>query len=75
MITVTRLDGATFIANADLIETIEATPDTIITMTTGRRFIVREDVDEVVSKIVEFRSMIIRPAHVRVRKNRNKCPL
>ena len=40
MIEVTRLNGTTVLINSDLIETVEETPDTVISLTTGRKFIV-----------------------------------
>jgi flagellar protein FlbD len=46
-----------FVINSDLIEFIEATPDTLITLTTGRRVIVRESIDQVLDKIVKFRQL------------------
>ena len=42
MIEVTRLNGTTVLINSDLIETVEETPDTVISLTTGRKFIVKE---------------------------------
>jgi Uncharacterized protein, possibly involved in motility len=47
MITVTRLNGSKLMINALLIELIEETPDTIITLTTGKKFIVTESASEV----------------------------
>ena len=54
MIRVTHMHGHEFILNAELIETVESTPDTIITTTTERKFIVRERADEVVHRVVEY---------------------
>jgi len=56
MIRVTRLDDRTIIVNADLIEFIEETPDTIIRLTTGRHLMVKEKMDEVLNEIFEYRS-------------------
>ena len=42
MITVTRLDGSRFVVNAELIRTVESTPDTLIKLTTGDTFMVQE---------------------------------
>jgi len=56
MIKVTKLNGRELVVNADLIEFIEATPDTIISLTTGRKIMVLEDVDEVVRKAVGYRA-------------------
>ena len=54
MIKLTRLSGEEFVLNADLISFIETRPDTYITLTTEDRFVVREGVDEVVSRAVEY---------------------
>ena len=55
MIRLTRLNRATLVLNSDLIEHIDVTPDTVITLTTGQILRVRETSDEVVNRIVEFR--------------------
>lgn len=60
MIPVTRLDGSTVVINADLIETIEHHGDTVVTLVSGTRFVVREDVDEMVASIVKFRAGVLR---------------
>jgi flagellar protein FlbD len=44
-----------FVINADLVETIEATPDTHVTLTTGKRVIVRETPAEIVALVIEYR--------------------
>lgn len=58
MITVTRLDKRTLVLNAELIKMIEATPDTIITLTSGDTIIVTDSVDEVVRKAIEYARQI-----------------
>lgn len=55
MIKVTRISGGTFVVNSDLIEFIEEKPETIICLTTGKKIMVRESVDEVIDKIVSFK--------------------
>ena len=55
MIHVTRLDGTDLVVNADLISTIERTPDTMLALVTGARLMVREPVDEVVERVVAYR--------------------
>ncbi|MFO7273814.1 MAG: flagellar FlbD family protein [Symbiobacteriaceae bacterium] len=55
MIKLRRFKGGEFVVNADLIETVEATPDTVVTLTTGHKFIVEESVDEIIGKVVEFK--------------------
>lgn len=54
MITVTRLDKRVIVLNADLIKMIEATPDTIITLLNGHTVLVRESVDEVVRRAIDY---------------------
>ncbi len=54
MIAVTRLDNRAIVVNAELIKMIEATPDTILTLINGDTIIVRESVDEVVEKAIEY---------------------
>ena len=58
MIHVTRLNSASMVLNSDLIEHIDITPDTVITLTTGQILRVRESAEEVVCRIVEFRRRI-----------------
>ena len=58
MIHLTRLNSAPLVLNSDLIEHIDVTPDTVITLTTGQILRVREPAEEVVHRIVEFRRRI-----------------
>ena len=58
MIHLTRLNHTSLVLNADLIESIEVTPDTVISLTTGEKLVVLEPVDEVVRRVVEFRRAI-----------------
>jgi flagellar protein FlbD len=61
MIQLTRLNGGPFLLNPDLIEHVERTPDTVINLTTGHQFMVRESAEEVVSRVLEFRRAISQP--------------
>lgn len=54
MITVTRFDGSQFVINAFMIEIIEPTPDTVISMIGGKKIIVKEPVDQIVESVVNF---------------------
>jgi flagellar protein FlbD len=54
MITVRRLNDRTVVVNAELIKMIESTPDTLITLINGDTLMVRESVEEVVEKAVEY---------------------
>lgn len=58
MITVTRLDRRVVVINAELVKMIEAAPDTIITLINGDTIIVRETVDEVVARAVDYARQI-----------------
>ena len=58
MIKVTRLDGSTFMVNADRIETLESHPDTVITMAGERQFIVREKIPEILDMIIAYKRQI-----------------
>ncbi len=58
MIELTKFQGKSFFINSDLIETIEETPDTMITMITGKKITVKESVNEVVEKIIAFRKEV-----------------
>ncbi len=55
MIKLTRLSGEELVVNAELIETAEATPDTVLSLTTGRRLIVRESLDDLIELVVAYR--------------------
>ena len=56
MIKVTRINGEPVVVNADFIELVEPTPDTVISLTTGKKMMVQETVDEVIERIVEYRA-------------------
>jgi len=54
VITVTRLNGGRFVLNAELIRVVEENPDTVVTLTTGDKYVVREPMAEVVRKAVMY---------------------
>ena len=58
MIHLTRINHIPLVLNSDLIEHLEVTPDTLIAMTTGQKFMVLESADEVIQKVIEFRHLI-----------------
>jgi flagellar protein FlbD len=60
MIIVTRLNGTEIVVNADLIETIEATPDTIVTLVDGTRYLVEEPPSTIIERVMGFRAAVLR---------------
>jgi flagellar protein FlbD len=62
MILLRRLNGSEFGVNADLIERLEVTPDTVVTLVDGTKYVVAEPVDEVIERIIEFRARILAAA-------------
>lgn len=58
MIKLKRLAKGEFVINADHIEVVEETPDTVITLTNGKKFVVRESADQVIEKVIEYRQQI-----------------
>jgi flagellar protein FlbD len=59
MIRLTRLNQRPLVVNSDLIEFIENAPDTVITLVTGDKLVVRESADEIMDRIVEFRHRLL----------------
>ena len=60
MVALTKLNNQAFVLNAELIKYIESTPDTMITLTTGDRLIVKESLDDVVRKVIDYGRMLRR---------------
>ncbi len=58
MIKITKISKKEITINSDLIEKIESNPDTTITMTTGRKIICIESVDDIIDKVIEFKRNI-----------------
>lgn len=58
MIEVTRINGSIFFINPDMIVTLEATPDTVITLTSGDKLIVKESPDELIDRFVALKRRI-----------------
>jgi flagellar protein FlbD len=67
MIQLTRLNHAPLVLNSDLIEHMDVTPDTVVTLTTGQKIVVLESAEEIVERIIQFRKSIIAGA--------TECPL
>ncbi len=64
MLKLTRLSGPVFALNPDLIERAEATPDTVVTLVNGSKYVIRESLDELTSLILNYRADIIAAAQV-----------
>lgn len=58
MIKLEKLNGALVVVNAELIESVEAAPDTVINLATGNRFIVKDSVDAVIARVVEYKKQV-----------------
>jgi flagellar protein FlbD len=54
MIALSRLNKEQFVLNAEYIETIEETPDTVITLTNGKKLMVKDRLDDVVKRVIEY---------------------
>jgi flagellar protein FlbD len=59
MIQLTRLNGNSLVVNSDLIKFVEQAPDTVLTLVSGEKVIVRENAGEVLNRILEFRRSIL----------------
>jgi flagellar protein FlbD len=55
MIHLTRINHVPMVLNSDLIEHVEATPDTVISLTTGQKILVLESPHEIVERVIQFR--------------------
>lgn len=61
MITLTRIRGGSFALNSDQIETVEQTPDTVVALLNGHKYVVRESVAEVIAMVESFKRNCQRP--------------
>ena len=59
MLRLSRLNGQEIVVNLEVVATLESTPDTAITLTNGVRYLVRETIDEVLAKAVDYRRRIL----------------
>ena len=58
MINLTRLNGAEIVVNANVLESLEATPDTVLSLTSGQKLVVRETISEVVEKVIRYQRRV-----------------
>jgi flagellar protein FlbD len=59
VIQLTRLNGQPFVLNPDLLERAEATPDTVLTLVDGAKFVVSDSLADVTAAVVEFRATVV----------------
>lgn len=59
MIKVTKIGGDDIVINAELIETVQSTPDTVITLTTNKKILVQDSVDEIIKKALKYHKEIL----------------
>lgn len=64
MITLQKLNGSEIIVNADLIETVEKTPDTIITLTNGKKMVVSNTPEEIIELVVSYKKRAL-PSYIK----------
>lgn len=62
MVQLTRLNNQPVVVNSDLIKFVEQAPDTLITLVNGEKFMVRENPDEIVKRIVDYRRSVMHGA-------------
>jgi len=58
MIRLKRLSGKEFVVNCDMIEFLESTPDTVVTLVSNNKLVVIETIDEVIEKVIEYKRRI-----------------
>ena len=63
MIKVTRLNNSELVVNCDMIEFVEAIPETMISLITGKKIIISEDIDEIISRVAKFKSKAGNPVY------------
>ena len=68
MICLTRLDGTRLVVNSEMIEIVEAKPDTIITLTNGKKIVVSDDPEAIIEKVIQYRKSIVSPFMERLRE-------
>jgi flagellar protein FlbD len=59
MIRLTRLNNQSFVVNSDLIKFVEQSPDTLITLITGEKIVVRENAEEILERVTSFRRSVL----------------
>ncbi len=63
MIKLTKLNGKEFVLNCELIETVESTPDTVITLTNSKKFVVKQSIETIIDRVIEYKKRIYLDTH------------
>lgn len=74
MIILTRLNGQRFAVNPDLIERVECTPDTIVTLVDGTKYLVTEDIEAIADLVIDHRAAVVARA-IDVSQNEERSAL
>lgn len=61
VIKLTRLNNKEFVLNAEMIETAESTPDTVVTLNNGHKHVVKESIDELIARVIHYKRQILTP--------------
>jgi flagellar protein FlbD len=69
MIALRKMNGQEMVLNADLIESIESTPDTVLTLTTGKKLLVKNSIEDIVQKTVKYKQLTHQALQVVKREN------
>lgn len=75
MIILTKLDGTEFVINCELIEMVEHTPDTIVRLRDKKYFIVRENLNQIVEKVIEYKRYCNEKAFINIMDTDNEMKL
>ncbi len=67
MIKLTRLNDTQLVINAEMIEFVEAIPDTIVSLVSGKKIMVSESVDAVIEEVIEYKRNCSQPLYSSVR--------
>ncbi|MGN6244337.1 MAG: flagellar FlbD family protein [Motilibacteraceae bacterium] len=74
MILLTRLNGAAFAVNPDLVERAESTPDTVVTLVDGTKYVVQEPVEEIMERVRDFRASVVARSYLLEREMAGENP-
>lgn len=69
MIVLTRLNNTRLALNADLIERLGQSPDTVVVMANGAQYVVRESMDEVIGLVIDYRARVLDAARTAARRD------